>query len=278
MLFLHLHFTIFMVFVSGIIAVSKQIEYSKSGYKGMDPRNILVSDLTSTDLMNSYNTIKNEMEGLPGVLSVAGGTIIPPFAHFLPVTLATTEGEKIRFDGLIMGEGMTDLLGIEVIDGESFGPYKGGTPEVLINESTAKKYNVRAGEKLLVFQVKGVVKDFNAHSLHSEIQPLVILQQNPERMSLIAIKTDGRNDEIVKKRLNELYNQISPDEIFEVEYLTDRIEDFLCPRNKPGKNNRCIRNSGSHPVGHGPFRNIVDKHSQEEERDRFTESQRSRNP
>lgn len=224
--FLALHFTIFIVFVSGIIAVSKQLEYSKSGYKGMDPRNILVTDLSSADLMNSYSTLKNELERVPGVLAVAGGTFIPPFGNFLPVTLATTQGEKVRFDGLIMGEGMTELLGIEVIDGDSFGPYKGGTPEVIINESTAKKHNVRAGEKLLVFDVKGVVKDFNAHSLHTEIQPMVILQQNPEKMSLLAIKTDGRNDAVIKEKLRQLFNQISPDEIFEVSYLVQRIESF----------------------------------------------------
>jgi len=55
---------------------------------------------------------------------------------------------------------------------------------------------------------------------------MVILQQNPAKMGLIAIKTDGKNDEAVIKRLKELYNQISPDEIFGVRYLTDQINDF----------------------------------------------------
>ena len=221
-----LHFTIYMVFASGIIAVSRQIEYSKSGYKGIDPKNILVSELTSADLMNSFNMIKNEMLRVPGVISVAGGSFIPPFGAYLPVNLATVEGERISFDGLIMGEGMTELLGIKVIDGTSFGPYKEGPPEVIINESAAKEHKVRAGEKLLVFMVKGVVKDFNAHSLHTAIQPMVILQQNPEMMRLIAIKTDGKNDKAVEERLRNLFRQISPDEIFEANHLTDRIENF----------------------------------------------------
>jgi putative ABC transport system permease protein len=125
-----------------------------------------------------------------------------------------------------MGEGMTELLGIKVIDGSSFGPYKPGVTEILINESSAKKYNVKAGDNILVFKVRGVVRDFNAHSLHTLIQPMVILQQNPEKMGLIAIKINGKNDDAVIKRLRELYSQISPDEIFEVSYLTDQIGDF----------------------------------------------------
>lgn len=72
----------------------------------------------------------------------------------------------------------------------------------------------------------GIVKDFNAHSLHTHIQPMVILQQNPDKMGLIAIKTSGNNDEAIIKRLRELYTQISPDEIFETTYLTEDIANF----------------------------------------------------
>jgi putative ABC transport system permease protein len=224
--FLVLHFTIFMILVTGVFAVSKQIKYLMSGYKGINPNNVLVADLNSDELKKSFPTICDEIKRVPGVEMVAGGSFIPPFNAFLPVNLAVVEGERVRFDGLIMGEGMTELLGIEVVDGSSFGPYKPGVNEILVNESTAKQYNVKAGELILVFKVRGIVKDFNAHSLHSPIQPMVILQQNPERMGLIAIKTSGSNDEAVIKRLKELYTQISPDEIFEVRHLTDVVDGF----------------------------------------------------
>jgi putative ABC transport system permease protein len=127
---------------------------------------------------------------------------------------------------LIMGEGMVELLGIEVIEGSSFGQYKPGLPEILINETAAKKHKVKAGDKILVFSVRGIVKDFIAHSAHESVQPMVILQQNPAKMAVIAIKTDGKNDEAIKKRMKELYTQISPDELFEMEYLTDQYDLF----------------------------------------------------
>jgi putative ABC transport system permease protein len=224
--FLVLHFSIYIVLASGVLAVSKQIKFSKSELKGIDPRNVLVADLSSEKLMESYYTLKNEMEKVPGVIAVAGGTIIPPFGGQVPINLATTEGDKIRFDGLIMGEGLVELLGIKVVDGSAFGSFKEGLPEVLINESAARAHKVRAGEKLLAFNVLGVIKDFNAHSMHTEIQPMVILQQNPQRMTQLVIKTDGRNDMIIRESLRQLFKKISPDEIFSMEYLTDRIEEF----------------------------------------------------
>jgi putative ABC transport system permease protein len=55
---------------------------------------------------------------------------------------------------------------------------------------------------------------------------MVILQQNPERMGLIAIKTDSRNDAVIIEKLRELFSKISPDEIFEVRYLTDDMNNF----------------------------------------------------
>ena len=224
--FLVLHFTIFIILVSGVIAVSKQIKYSMSGYAGINPENILVTQLNTNELRKNFTAICDEAEKIPGVESTAGGSYIPPFGNYLPVNLALPDGERVRFDGLIMGEGMVELLGIEVIEGSSFGPFKPGIPEILFNESSAKMHNVKAGENFLGFNVRGILKDFHAHSLHTLIQPMVILQQNPDRMGLIAIKTNGRNDEAVKKRLRELYTQISPDEIFETGYLTDEIANF----------------------------------------------------
>jgi putative ABC transport system permease protein len=224
--FLVLHFAIFIILVSGVITVSKQINYSMSGYTGIHPQNVMVAPLNTNELKKSFAVICEEIEKIPGVEKTAGGSFIPPFGNFLPINLAVTDGDKVKFDGLIMGEGMVELLGIEVIDGSSFGPFKPRIPEILLNESSAKKYNVKAGEPFMVFNIRGILRDFHAHSLHTLIQPMVILQQNPEKMGLIAIKTTGKNNDAVIKRLRELYTQIAPDEIFEVSYLTDQIDNF----------------------------------------------------
>jgi len=233
--FLVLHFCIYIILVVSVLTVSKQIRYSLTNFKGIKPENILISELYSEELKTSFTAICDEMENIPGVEKTAGSSFIPPFNSFLPVTLANTDGEKIRFDGLIMGEGMTELLDIEVIDGEPFGPFNSERREILFNESSALKYNVKAGDIYLGFYIKGILKDFHAHSLHRLIRPMVILQQSPSGMRLLAIKTDGTNDEAITKRLRELYNQISPNEIFEISYLSDQIEDFYRNEKDQGK-------------------------------------------
>ena len=229
--FLIFHFSIYTILVVSVLTVTKQIRYSLTNFKGINPKNILVCNLTSPKLQSGFTTVCNEMEKLPGVMKVAGSSFVPPFNYFLPINLANPNGEKESFDGLIMGEGMTELLGMEIVEGSAFGPFQPpqqATPmNVLFNESSAKKYKIRAGQTYLgVFRVKGIVKDFNAHSTHSLIQPMVIIQQNPAKMGLVAIKTDGANDKKVIDRLREIYAQIDPGEIFEVTYLTDSIDGF----------------------------------------------------
>ena len=233
--FLVLHFTIYIILVSGVMMVSKQVKYSLSNFTGISPQNIIISELNSEELKSGFTAICNEMEKIPGVIKTAGSSFIPPFNAFLPVNLATTEGEKVRFDGLIMGEGMTELLDIEVIDGDHFGTFQETPREIILNESGATEYNIRAGDNFMGFMIRGIVKDFNAHSTHSLIRPMVILQQNPSRMGLLAIRTDGKNDKAVISRLGELYSQISPDEIFEVRYLTDQIRDFYRSETDQGR-------------------------------------------
>ena len=233
--FLVLHFSIYMILVSAVITVSKQIRYSMTHFTGIHPENIIVSNLSSDELQKSFLTICNEIERIPGVIMTAGGSYIPPMGSYLPIVLANTEGERIRFDGVIMGEKMTELLGIKIKEGEPFGKFSLERREVLLNESAARENNVKAGENFLGFTVKGIVEDFHAHSLHRSIQPMVILQQVPERMGLIAIKTDGKNDEAVMNRLKELYSEISPGVLFEPSYLSDRIEEFYTGEKDQGK-------------------------------------------
>jgi putative ABC transport system permease protein len=223
--FLSVHFILFMVLVTGVLFFQKQIKYAMTDFKAINPTNVIVAELNSSELRDRFATIKNEMDRHPGVLTSAGSTFIPPFNNVLPVKLEN-QGEKITFDGLIMGEGMTDLLGMELIEGASFGSFENGRTNVIFNESAAREYHLKAGEFFHGFFVQGIVKDFNVHSLHAPIRPMVIIQQDPAQMSLFAMKTDGMNDEAVAASVKKLFREISPDHRVNVYSLTDQIAGF----------------------------------------------------
>lgn len=234
--FLTFHFSIYIILAVSVIAVSKQIKYSLTNYKGTNMDNIMVCGLNSPSLKSGFKAICSEMERIPGVEKVAGSSFIPLLTPYAPITLANEEGERVTFEGLVIGEGMAEMLGMEIIEGSAFGPYQISGVEVLFNESSAKKYNIKTGDKYMgYFNVRGIVKDFHSHSLHTPIGPMVILQQNPSKMGLLAIKTDGTNDKEIIKRLRELCNQIAPDEIFEVDYITEYMQNFYSDEKNQAK-------------------------------------------
>jgi len=224
--YLIFHFTIYIILVASVIAVSKQVYYSVTNYKGINVKDLLISELNTPALQSSFMTITNEMQMIPGVTKVAGSSFIPFYTDYIATNIADLNGEKVKVECLIMGEGMSEMLNIEVIEGEHFGSFKPGRWEVLFNESAAKLFNVKTGDNYQGVNIIGIVKDFNSHSLYTPIEPLIILQQNPSKMGLLAIKTDGTNDLQVIKRLNEVYSQISPDEIFDVKYLEDQMKTW----------------------------------------------------
>ncbi|MHC1702499.1 MAG: ABC transporter permease [Tenuifilaceae bacterium] len=224
--FLSIHFAVFIILFIAVISLNKQIHFALTNFESIDPKNVIICELNSAELSFQFKVFENEVSKVPGVIQTAGSSFIPPFNNFLPITLAQPDGEKVRFDGLIMGKGMIELIGIKVIGGESFGELDTSRIEVVFNESAAKKHKIEAGKLFNSFYVKGIVKDFSAHSLHSLIQPMVILQQQPDRMRLFAVKTDGKNDKAIISTMTKLVTRIAPDNIVNIYYLKDQINKF----------------------------------------------------
>uniref|UniRef100_UPI003216E921 ABC transporter permease n=1 Tax=uncultured Draconibacterium sp. TaxID=1573823 RepID=UPI003216E921 len=223
--FLSFHFAIFIVLLVAVFTFKKQINYSLTNFKSINPENILICGLNTPELQKQVGVLQNELEKMPGVVRTAGSSFIPPFNDFLPVRLRSEE-INIRFDGLIMGAGMIELLEMEVIDGNSFGEFETGHTNVIFNESAAVEYNIKVGEPFSGFNVRGIVKDFTAHSARRLIEPMVILQQHPEKMRFLVVKTEGKNDTEIRQKIGALIQQLSPEALVDISYLTEQINHF----------------------------------------------------
>lgn len=223
--FLSFHFVIFIILIVAIFSFKKQISYSLTNFKSINPDNILICGLNTPALQKQIGILQNSLENTPGVVRTAGTSFIPPFNDFLPVRLRS-EDINIRFDGLIMGEGMTELLEMEFLEGEPFGDFPSGYSNIIFNESAALKYNIKVGVPFNGFNVKAIVKDFTAHSTRRLIEPMAILQQHPDKMRYLAVKTTGENDEIIQQKIHDLIKQVSPNALVDVTSLTDQINHF----------------------------------------------------
>lgn len=234
--FLSLHFSIFILLIVGVLVLKKQINFSLNNFAAINPKNVMICELNTPELSRKFDVIDNYVKQMPGVISTAGSSFIPPFNWTLPIRLQDPEtNETIVFDGLIMGKGMTELLNIEMIEGNHFGEYNENQHEFIFNESAALKYNLKAGETFNGFHIQGIVKDFTAHTMHSLIKPMVIIQQHPDKMSLFAIKTTGETDDEIKASITKLFKEISPDKIVSIFSLQEQINQFYVKEQNQAK-------------------------------------------
>lgn len=225
--FLSFHFAIFIILVVGVLVLKKQINYSLTNFTAINPENVMICELNTPELAQKFSVIDNHVKQLPGVIRTAGSSFIPPYNWTLPVRLKNPENnESIVFDGLIMGKGMMELLNIELLEGDFFGEYNENQHQFIFNESAALMYHLKAGELFNGFHIQGIVKDFTAHTMHSLIKPMVIIQQHPEKMSLFAIKTTGETDEEIVASITQLFKEISPDKMVSIFTLQEQINHF----------------------------------------------------
>ncbi len=232
---LSFHFVVFIVLITAVFAINKQLKYALNNFIGINPKNVIVYELNTNALSKHFTVIQDEVNKIPGVKQTAGSSFVPPFNNYLPLALKKQDGEKVRFDGLIMGQGMTTLLDIPLLEGESFGKYDRSEINVLLNESAAKKYDKKAGDVFMGLKIRGVVKDFTAHSLHRLIEPMAIIQQDPEQMSEFVVKTDGNNNVAVCKAIDKIFRQFDSEALIDSYLLTDRVSQFYKPEKSQAK-------------------------------------------
>ncbi|PKQ62597.1 hypothetical protein BZG02_12835 [Labilibaculum filiforme] len=220
---LSIHFAIFIILVTGILTIKKQLHYAQTSSKNIETENVIICDLNSREISKQHQSISNEIEKIPGVIATAGSSSIPPTNVGSTIGFMY-ENNEVVFDGLFTGKGMLNLLKVEFIDGQDFNDYR--KSNIIINESAAKQYNLKVGESFNGFKIRGIVKDFNSHSFHSQIQPMAILQQKPQNMNLLVIKTNGVNNKEIQKKINSYFKKLSPDVIVNIYTLTDQINQF----------------------------------------------------
>jgi len=234
--FLSLHFAIFIILLVGVMVLKKQIDYSLNNFKAINPENVIICELNTPELALKFDVISDQVKQMPGVIGTAGSSFIPPFNWTLPIRLRDHENnEDIVFDGLIMGKGMTELLDIEMVEGNHFEDFNSSETKLIFNESAAAKYNFKAGTYFNNFYIQGIAKDFTAHSMRNIINPMVIIQQHPSKMSLFAIKTRGETDDRIKSDVRKLFKKISPDKMVVIYTLKEQISQFYIRENNQSK-------------------------------------------
>ncbi len=211
-----------------------------------DPASRGLGELISSGMQNG-EMLKSKLEQYPQISGISMGTHMfgtPGWAG-----LAYTDENDVfrRFNMLVTDAHFLGTFDIQVIEGRDFQPGNGldERQSVIINEAAAELFDLDepVGKKLPgssfgEHQIIGMTRDFHFNSLHTEISPLVIVQNARPIMEGISdvgfgdspipklvFTYNGSNLQEAPDILKEAWESTFPNEQLNFQFLDQRIQE-----------------------------------------------------
>ncbi len=213
-----LQLVIFCSFVSGTLIIQSQYTYAISKDPGYHNHDILQIDLGRG--LSSYEALLNGIRSIPEVRMAAGamdglpmqGSMASMEPHF------QNEEEKVKLEGFAVDYGFLETMGMTLLEGRSFSTDYGSdlNRAGILNETAVRELGIEdpIGQFLQDSTVVvGVVKDFNLHSIHSKIPPLVINMTDKYLHHILVYYQSGTLSELIPK-LEAEWLKVEPDRPF----------------------------------------------------------------
>ena len=222
-------FAMSILLIVGALTVHRQIRYIQSKHLGMDRENILYVRLEG-DLRRQYNTVKTELQQIPGIASVTAVSSNPLAINSNTHSVewpGKTPTDQISFRILQVDFDFLDVTKMELAAGRDLNvQFSRDSFNYLINEAAAKAIGLEDPlDQQLSFwgssgKIVGVIKDFHTTSLYSEIEPTII-RLRPQNTSWLYMRTEpGRTQEAVAG-LETIYERFNPQYPLEYHFLDD---------------------------------------------------------
>lgn len=240
-------FVIVVFLLAATLVVNRQLQFVQDKNLGFDRTQIIVLNTGDRSIQDSFPTVKDEIESVPGVVRTAGIDGLP--GNMLGGYTIDGEGrgpdESVSTTGLFADPDVMETLELELVAGtdltdnpsytldqgyqflinESASAALGWTPE----EAVGKGLDLHGREG----QVVGVMKDFHFRSLRDEITPLTFWLR-PHTYDYLIVKIDGTDVSGTLAGLEEKWAQVAPLRPFEYEFLDQQYDALYRAEERAG--------------------------------------------
>jgi ABC-type antimicrobial peptide transport system permease subunit len=222
-------FVLSIVFIVGMMVISKQVTYTQTKNLGYNKNNLLYLPITGT-MADHFAVFKNNALELPGIKEISrisqppvkidNSTVGVEWAGKDPDT-------KINFTQVAVGYDFIKTMGSGIVLGRDFSSDFTDRENYLINETALKKigYSDPIGKPLTFWEVPGtiigVVRDFHFNSLHVPIAPLVIRMTGEPSWGTALIRAEPGKTKLALEGLKRLHQELNPDFPFAYQFADE---------------------------------------------------------
>jgi putative ABC transport system permease protein len=219
-------FTISICLITGAIIIVRQLNYLNSQPLGFRKNQQIVLQLQSQDAVGHFVTLRDELNKIPAISSVTGGSSYPGLASVNDLLFygeGKTVNDVIDINLLATEDDYLKTLGLILLHGRDFTRASTADSNSLIMNETALKqlgYDPRSAVGRHVYydfhgqhatmEIVGVVKDFNFESLYSPIKPLAFTTTIGNKHGFLLASLNTTDYASVLGEVGRAWNKINP--------------------------------------------------------------------
>ena len=220
---------IFCSFVSSTLIIRTQYQYALKKDPGYYNTDILFIDLGRD--FKGYSSYINNIKSNPNIIMAAGSMDGLPMQGSMSFMYPNFQDKtvQINIEGFDVDYNFIKTMGIHLLYGRDFSEEFGSDlpKSIILNETAVKKLGITdpigkmIGDKTII----GVVKDFNLHSLHSDI-PVLEIAMTDKFIGQVAIHFKPGTLKSILPMLEAEWKKAAPDRPFSYSTIEDVIKDI----------------------------------------------------
>ncbi len=223
------------------LGIHNQLKYLRTADLGFKKSNTIIIN-AGIEEANRYKEFKHKLLNNSEIKGVTAMNYIIGSSHntynLVPEKSPSTDYQF--YPGLFVRDDFVETLGIKIVAGRNFNKLEVDSGQaILVNEEMCQYLNYENPEKILnttyvndgrIVKIVGVFSNINTTSLHSKIEPFVILIHGNDRnktadTKYIVIKTEGNKLDSAISTIEQVWNDMKIHKPFEYKILTDILEE-----------------------------------------------------
>ena len=260
-------FTVSIAMIICALEANQQFRFIQNKDLGFEKEHIITIRSWSREVRDNYDVLKTRWLSHPDIMEVAGSQYLPIDVKQATVINDGADGDPgndLHIYQMRAGYDFLNLYDIELIAGRQFRRDRNDSLNLcIINEATARAMGWKPEEAigqrfsedwdLKYREVIGVIKDFHMHSVHLDIEPLLIERRSPRSFRYISFKV---NPSAIAETTLFIEESIKDYSIypFEARLLSDRYDDIVRERHQTKQDFQFLHTSCHHHCLTGSIR------------------------
>jgi putative ABC transport system permease protein len=228
---------IFVGLIFSSLTIYKQMNYFINKDFGFNKEQLVVLYPKNRRIGEKFEVFKNELKSNTEIINVSASIDLPGTANkgMQIVQRKDDPSQGIAVEWLHVDKDFIETMEMNILMGRGLqnaippdpeDPTK-GAGDCVINEAAVREFGLKnpIGDNISGTRIIGVVKDFNMHSLHERIAPLVISVSN-KYLSEIAVRVKPGNIPNTLKYIQEKSKQFNGGEAMQTSFYDERLNEL----------------------------------------------------